>query len=98
MGKAIRIYTGRRHQIRAHTRHVGHPTAADARYTPRDVELKLCDCGPGALAAARKIAAEVAPTRLPGLKVQNSTRERQAQSPFSRARSPLQRQVPHLRP
>lgn len=33
----ITIHTGRRHQIRAHTRHVGHPCATDARYTPRDV-------------------------------------------------------------
>eukprot|EP00811_Abedinium_folium_P025820 NODE_3714_length_1997_cov_3.316043.p1 GENE.NODE_3714_length_1997_cov_3.316043~~NODE_3714_length_1997_cov_3.316043.p1 ORF type:complete len:449 (-),score=123.70 NODE_3714_length_1997_cov_3.316043:240-1586(-) len=34
---AIAIHTGRRHQIRAHTRHVGHPTITDARYAPRDV-------------------------------------------------------------
>lgn len=36
---AISIHTGRRHQIRAHTRHVGHPVATDARYTPRDVTI-----------------------------------------------------------
>eukprot|EP00747_Dinoflagellata_sp_TGD_P096560 gnl/TRDRNA2_/TRDRNA2_166878_c0_seq2.p1 gnl/TRDRNA2_/TRDRNA2_166878_c0~~gnl/TRDRNA2_/TRDRNA2_166878_c0_seq2.p1 ORF type:complete len:316 (-),score=27.08 gnl/TRDRNA2_/TRDRNA2_166878_c0_seq2:50-997(-) len=30
----VRIYTGRRHQIRAHTRHIGHPTATDGWYTP----------------------------------------------------------------
>lgn len=37
----ISIHTGRRHQIRAHTRHVGHPCATDARYTPRDVMLQF---------------------------------------------------------
>jgi len=36
---AIAIHTGRRHQIRVHTRHVGHPVATDGRYTPRDVIL-----------------------------------------------------------
>ncbi|CAE8584061.1 unnamed protein product [Polarella glacialis] len=30
---AIRIATGRRHQIRVHTAHVGHPTVCDGRYT-----------------------------------------------------------------
>jgi len=33
----IRIYTGRRHQIRAHTRAVGHPTACDGWYAPSSV-------------------------------------------------------------
>mmetsp|Transcript_39535 Transcript_39535/g.91790 ORF Transcript_39535/g.91790 Transcript_39535/m.91790 type:complete len:264 (+) Transcript_39535:298-1089(+) len=33
----ITIHTGRRHQIRAHTRHAGHPTVTDARYTPKEV-------------------------------------------------------------
>jgi len=33
---AIRIFTGRRHQIRVHLRHVGHPTVTDARYTCRE--------------------------------------------------------------
>lgn len=30
---AIRICTGRRHQIRAHLHHVGHPTVTDGKYT-----------------------------------------------------------------
>lgn len=30
---AIRIHTGRRHQIRAHTRLIGHPTASDGWYS-----------------------------------------------------------------
>lgn len=30
---AIRIVTGRRHQIRVHTAHVGHPTVTDGKYT-----------------------------------------------------------------
>merc|ERR1712228_21595 len=38
---AISIHTGRRHQIRAHTRHVGHPTVTDGRYAPRDVILSV---------------------------------------------------------
>jgi len=33
----IRIHTGRRHQIRAHTRLVGHPTACDGWYAPTAV-------------------------------------------------------------
>merc|ERR1712232_774272 len=37
---AITIYTGRRHQIRAHTRHVAHPCATDMRYTPREVVME----------------------------------------------------------
>jgi len=32
---SIRIFTGRRHQIRAHMRYVGYPSVADARYTAR---------------------------------------------------------------
>ncbi|CAK9018259.1 unnamed protein product [Durusdinium trenchii] len=39
----IQIYTGRRHQIRAHTRFIGHPTACDAWYTPNAVRLYLED-------------------------------------------------------
>lgn len=35
----ISIHTGRRHQIRVHTRHVGHPCATDARYAPHTVTL-----------------------------------------------------------
>ncbi|CAE8597908.1 unnamed protein product [Polarella glacialis] len=31
---AVRIRTGRRHQIRTHTRYIGHPTAADCWYCP----------------------------------------------------------------
>ncbi|CAE8703327.1 unnamed protein product, partial [Polarella glacialis] len=30
---AIRIDTGRRHQIRLHTAHIGHPTVCDGKYT-----------------------------------------------------------------
>ena len=36
---AIRICTGRRHQIRAHTTHIGHPTVCDGKYTPPAVFL-----------------------------------------------------------
>merc|ERR1712000_558940 len=34
---AIRIRTGRRHQIRTHTSFIGHPTVCDGKYTPTDV-------------------------------------------------------------
>lgn len=34
---AVRIHTGRRHQIRAHFRHVGHPTVTDGKYSPAKV-------------------------------------------------------------
>ena len=30
---AIRIHTGRRHQIRTHMTHIGHPTVCDGKYT-----------------------------------------------------------------
>lgn len=44
----IRIYTGRRHQIRAHTRAIGHPTACDGWYAPSAVVLFGSDQrGPG---------------------------------------------------
>lgn len=33
----VRINTGRRHQIRAHFRHVGHPTVTDGKYNPAKV-------------------------------------------------------------
>ena len=36
---AIRISTGRRHQIRAHTTHIGHPTVCDGKYTAPQVFL-----------------------------------------------------------
>jgi len=36
---AIRIHTGRRHQIRAHTRAIGHPTACDGWYAPSATTL-----------------------------------------------------------
>jgi len=39
----IQIYTGRRHQIRAHTRAVGHPTACDGWYAPSAVLLVGAD-------------------------------------------------------
>jgi len=35
----IRIHTGRRHQIRAHTRLIGHPTACDGWYAPAAASL-----------------------------------------------------------
>ncbi|CAE8603231.1 unnamed protein product [Polarella glacialis] len=35
----IRIHTGRRHQIRAHTRSIGHPTACDGWYAPSAVYI-----------------------------------------------------------
>eukprot|EP00933_Yihiella_yeosuensis_P043609 TRINITY_DN3849_c0_g1_i10.p1 TRINITY_DN3849_c0_g1~~TRINITY_DN3849_c0_g1_i10.p1 ORF type:complete len:473 (+),score=81.38 TRINITY_DN3849_c0_g1_i10:818-2236(+) len=35
----IRISTGRRHQIRAHMRHIGHPSVVDARYACKEVFL-----------------------------------------------------------
>lgn len=34
---AIRIGTGRRHQIRLHMAHVGHPVVADSQYAAREV-------------------------------------------------------------
>jgi len=37
---AIRIVTGRRHQIRVHTAHIGHPTVTDGRYTAKPTFLK----------------------------------------------------------
>lgn len=40
---AIQIYTGRRHQIRAHTRFIGHPTVCDAWYAPSSVHLSMKD-------------------------------------------------------
>jgi len=36
---AIRIVTGRRHQIRVHTAHIGHPTVCDGRYTAKPTFL-----------------------------------------------------------
>jgi len=36
----IQIVTGRRHQIRAHMCHVGHPTVADGKYTTREVFVR----------------------------------------------------------
>ncbi|CAE7819036.1 unnamed protein product [Symbiodinium sp. CCMP2592] len=36
---SIQIFTGRRHQIRAHTRWMRHPTVCDAWYSPSDVCL-----------------------------------------------------------
>ena len=43
---AVRIGTGRRHQIRAQTAHVGHPTVSDGRYLTEETFLKdlsFCD-------------------------------------------------------
>mmetsp|Transcript_13296 Transcript_13296/g.23922 ORF Transcript_13296/g.23922 Transcript_13296/m.23922 type:complete len:274 (+) Transcript_13296:146-967(+) len=39
----IQIYTGRRHQIRAHTRAIGHPTACDGWYAPSAVTITVPD-------------------------------------------------------
>jgi len=42
---AIQIVTGRRHQIRSHASHIGHPTWRDGKYTtPATLrsDLKLC--------------------------------------------------------
>ena len=36
---AIRICTGRRHQIRTHTTHIGHPIVCDGKYTAPAVFL-----------------------------------------------------------
>lgn len=36
---AVAIRTGRRHQIRVHLRHTGHPTTCDERYAPAAVLL-----------------------------------------------------------
>ncbi|CAE7844246.1 unnamed protein product [Symbiodinium microadriaticum] len=49
---SIQIFTGRRHQIRAHTRWMRHPTVCDAWYSPSDVRLVECDMlGPAPMRA-----------------------------------------------
>merc|ERR1712224_31674 len=40
---AVRICTGRQHQIRAHTTHIGHPTVCDSKYTAPLVFLTDCE-------------------------------------------------------
>ena len=40
---AIRICTGRRHQIRVHTTHIGHPTVCDSKYTAPQMFLADCE-------------------------------------------------------
>ena len=36
----VKLLTGRRHQIRLHLRHIGHPILGDATYGNRDVDMK----------------------------------------------------------
>ncbi|CAE8621125.1 unnamed protein product, partial [Polarella glacialis] len=43
---AVRIQTGRRHQIRVHTAHIGHPTVSDGKYTALDQFLGDCSWCP----------------------------------------------------
>lgn len=40
----LRIGTGRRHQIRAHSAHIGHPTVCDRKYAPHLAALDLAWC------------------------------------------------------
>merc|ERR1719313_3175971 len=42
----IRIRTGRKHQIRTHLRHSGHPSVVDGMYTLRGVALQGAPCAP----------------------------------------------------
>lgn len=76
----ISIHTGRRHQIRAHTRHLGHPTTTDGRYTPRDCTLSgeavQCLSVLSANPAAVKFhAANIIPESRPGMDCRASKTE-----------------------
>lgn len=63
---AIRILTGRRHQIRVHMRHAGHPTLADARYTCRELFMLPLPAAPS-LAVPASLALDArAPTSAGG--------------------------------